>query len=103
MKAQQTPVPALMPVATGMASVNSLLSGNGPHHRSMTSPGFWNDLPMEEERIPRPPMKPHYGRKEQVFNTLSWIDLGELALFLGILYTTIGCTHIMIMFLNWSR
>lgn len=70
----------------------------------MNATGFWNDLPLEEERIHLPPMKPHYGRKGDVhYSSFGWIDLGELAIFLGIMYTTIGCTHLAIMLMDWTR
>lgn len=69
----------------------------------MTSHGFWNDLPTEEERIPLPPMKPHYGRKKIEFNTVGWLNLSELGLFLGITYSVIGGTHLAIMLMHWTH
>lgn len=88
---------------TGVASVNSLFSGNGSPHRPMSTTGFWNDLPSEEERIPLPPMKPHYGHKEVDFNTAGWLNLSELGLFLGITYSVIGGTHLAIMLMHWTH
>ncbi len=90
-------------MTTRTASENSLHSGDGFPHRPMSSPGFWNNLPVEEERIPLPPMKPHYGRKEVEMNTLGWLNLSELGLFLGITYAVIGGTHLAIMFMHWPR
>ncbi len=87
----------------GLASVNSLFSGDGSPLRPMRSSGFWNNIPLEEERIHLPPMKPHYGKREVRYSAFGWIDLGELAIFLGIMYTTIGCTHLAIMLMDWTH
>ncbi len=103
MEALEIRFPGRMPMPTGMASVNSLLSGDGTPHRTMHAHGFWNDLPLEEERIPLPPMKPHYGRKEVEFNTVGWLNLSELGLFLGITYSVIGGTHLAIMLMHWTH
>lgn len=69
----------------------------------MSAPGFWNNMPVDEERIPLPPMKPNYGRKENEFNNLCWLNLSELGLFLGITYAVIAGTHLAIMFMHWPR
>lgn len=103
MEALEIRFPGRMPMTTGMASVNSLLSGDGTLHRPMRARGFWNDLPLEEERIPLPPMKPHYGHKEADFNTVGWLNLSELGLFLGITYAVIGGTHLAIMMMHWTH
>lgn len=88
-----------------MAWISPLLSGDGSHRGQMNSPGFWNNIPLEEERIPLPPMKPTYGRKEQhmEFNTLSWINLSELTLFLCLTYSAIACTRLGIMLMDWAH
>ena len=48
-------------------------------------------------------MKPHYGRKEVEMNTLGWLNLSELGLFLGITYAVIGGTHLAIMMMHWTH
>ena len=95
--------PAFLATPLGAAFETVIHSSGGIHHRPMNATGFWNNLPEEEERIHLPPMKPHYGKTEVRFSAFGWIDLGELAMFLGIMYTTIGCTHLAIMLMDWSR
>lgn len=98
----RTPEPSLMAAPAG-ASFETVIHSSGLDlSRPMSATGFWNNLPLEEERIHLPPMKPHYGRNEVHFSTFGWIDIGELAIFLGILYTTIGCTHLAIMLMDWT-
>jgi hypothetical protein len=101
MEAVELTLTGRMWMPTGITSVKPLHSGNGSPHRPMNPVGFWNNLPAEEERIPLPPMEPHYGHKERVFETVGWVDIREMTVFLGILYTSIGCTHLAIIFLNW--
>lgn len=79
-----------------------LFSDGGTPCRKMATTGFWNDLPTEEERIPLPPMKPTYGRRELEYQSMGWLNLSELGLFLGIIYGVIGGTHLAIMFLHWK-
>ncbi len=83
-------------------SPKELFSDVGTPRRTMPSTGFWNDLPMEEERILLPPMKPTYGRKELEYQSMGWLNLSELGLFLGIIYGVLGGTHLAIMFLHWK-
>jgi hypothetical protein len=74
---------------------------SGVHLFSMSPSGFWNDLPVEEERVPRAPVKPNYGRRELMHKPLAWVDMGELTIFLGIVYASIGCARVAILFLDW--
>ncbi len=100
-----TSEPTLVALSPGAVRISPLPSGEGSHHRQMTSPGFWNELPIDEERIPLPPMKPTYGRKEQrmEYSVLSWLNLYELTLFLCLTYSAIACTRLGIFLMNWMH
>ena len=70
----------------------------------LNSPDLPTVVEAEDRAIPGSDVNrgAHYGRNEVHFSAFGWIDLGELAIFLGILYTTIGCTHLAIMIMDWT-
>lgn len=70
----------------------------------MTTRGFWDHLPIEEQRIPLPTMEPMRDRRERYVERklLSWLDLSELTVFLCIFYLAIGITRIGIILMDWS-
>jgi hypothetical protein len=65
--------------------------------------GFWNSLPIEEERIPLPPMPPHYAKKGSSLELrpLAWINVRELTLFLGLTHSAAACARLAIALLDW--
>ncbi len=65
--------------------------------------GFWNSLPVEEERGPLPLMEPHYRNKGPApdLRPLAWINVRELTIFLSITYSAAAFARVALIFIHW--
>ena len=102
MKRQRQPDRARRAASRAAAKGSAVRPGGGDHERE-AQPGFWNSIPLEEERIPMCRTTEPYGTngRSSDIRTLGWINIRELTLFLGLTYSAAACARLAIVLLDW--